>query len=147
MNIRFANPSKLVVGYLAMGISLLLCSTPARTAESTEAPKVILGSTKDAADKLLKDWRAEADDARAARLSNKDRSVYYYTNDVELTIIVKKGIVVGVVVTDRPEAGVRSISHYRFEELIAVIGEHPKDEDIVRVGDGIHEFYVGDTEL
>jgi len=106
-----------------------------------EIEKTIMGSTKAQVDTLLKDWSS-----RKSNRSTPSRPIYYYTKDVSVIVHFRDDKAVGAAVIDRPGAGVTSIFQARFDELVKLIGQKPKADDIKRDSSGIHEFSFGDTD-
>lgn len=106
-----------------------------------EKPKVIMESSKADVDLRLKDWSS-----RKSNRSTANKPIYYYTKDVSVIVHFRDDKAVGVAVIDRPGAGVTSISQARYDELVKLIGQKPKDGDTKRDSSGIHEFYIGDTD-
>lgn len=111
-------------------------------AEQTKKSRdVIMGSTKEQVDALLKDWSI-----RQSNRATPSTPMYYYGKDVEIMVKFRDGKAVGAAVVDRPRVGVSPIPQNRFEELTELIGGMPITRDILRDAQGIREFSVGDAD-
>lgn len=115
--------------------------TEMATDQAKISRNVIIGSTKEQVDAMLKDWSI-----RQSNRATPSTPMYYYGKDVELIVKFRSGKAVGVAVVDRPRVGVSPIPQNRFQELTELIGETPIARDILRDAQGIREFSVGDAD-
>lgn len=126
----------------ALLLGLLVPSAIAQDSKDTKKPTVIIGSTQQEVEELLKGWTV-----RKSNRSTASRPVVYYIKDVEVIVSYQGGKAVGVAVIDKPGSGISPIPQKRFDELIALIGGgQPKAKDITRDSSGIREFSVGDAD-
>jgi hypothetical protein len=123
-------------------LGLLVLPAISQDSKDTKKPTVIIGSTQEGVQELLKGWTTRKSDRSTA-----SRLIFYYIKDVEVIVSYQAGKAVGVAVIDKPGSGISPIPQKRFDELIALIGGgQTKAEDITRDSSGIREFSVGDAD-